>query len=326
MNEARKMERFSNPHVKEVKRGLWDFFLWKIGYYHDAIATRKPPLDFSYPSMLPELDEKKPQVTWVGHSTFLVQFEGISILTDPIWSEKCSPVKFAGPRRRHDPPFSLRDIGPIDFVLISHNHYDHLDKKSVLALTELSPGITWIVPIGVKRWFAKLKIENVYELSWWEKISFQKERSKVTVAACPAQHFSGRGLFDSNRTFWNGYVVSLEGKENYRSFYFTGDTGYNCHDFKEIGQRWPRLDLSLIPIGTYSPREFMKAVHICPDEAVQIHQDVGSRFSIGMHWKTFHLSDEALDLPPYDLFLAMKKAELPPEEFIAIDPGVRVNW
>jgi N-acyl-phosphatidylethanolamine-hydrolysing phospholipase D len=320
------MERFSNPHVKEVKRRLWDFLLWKVGYYHDAIALRKPPEDFSYPFTLAKVDNDKPKVVWIGHSTFLVEFEDVAILTDPIWSKKCSPVSFAGPIRRHEPPISLSDIPSMDFVLISHNHYDHLDKKSVLELAIRFPGITWIVPLGVKRWFARLKIENVYELAWWEKITFQKEKSKVTVAACPSQHFSGRGLFDTDRTFWNGYVVTMEGKDSFKSFYFTGDTGYNCHDFKEIGQRWPRLDLSLIPIGTYSPREFMKAVHICPDEAVQIHQDVGSLFSIGMHWKTFHLSDEALDLPPYDLYLAMQKAELPFQQFIAIDPGVMVNW
>jgi N-acyl-phosphatidylethanolamine-hydrolysing phospholipase D len=317
-------KRYSNPFIKDIKKNSWDFFLWKVGYYRDGNAGRFPPQDFSYP-IPPFFDPEKDSAVWIGHSTFLVRSQGVTLLTDPIWNFRCSPFKFVGPKRRHEPPFSIEDLPQIDFVLISHNHYDHLDEKTVRALAKKQKGITWIVPTGVKKWFDKRKIANVYEMGWWQECKFQKENVDLHVTATPTQHFSGRGLWDTNQTLWSGYVVSIKDRET-KTLYFVGDTGYNQADFKEIGKRCPSIDLSLIPIGTYSPREFMKTVHICPKEAVQIHSDVGSRFSIGMHWKTFHLSDEPMNLPPYDLFLALKEAHLSYKNFIAVNPGVYVNW
>jgi N-acyl-phosphatidylethanolamine-hydrolysing phospholipase D len=212
----------------------------------------------------------------------------------------------------------LSDLPKIDFVLISHNHYDHLDAKTVKYLRAFQPQIQWIVPLRLSRWFRDRNVLNVSELDWWQ--SFQGKDLKIT--AVPAQHFSGRTLWDQNKTYWNGYVCEIGDKR----FYFTGDTGYNSIDFKQIGNRWPHMDLSMIPIGTYAPREFMKPVHCGPWEAVDIHLDVKSRFSIGMHWNTFNLSEEPEERPPYDLYLTMTEKKLPYETFLPLSPGLQANW
>ncbi|MDE3055864.1 MAG: MBL fold metallo-hydrolase [Verrucomicrobiota bacterium] len=310
------MARFHNPHIRNAQRSLWHFLLWKAGYYKE---TKSPlPVDFSYPVQAPLFQPELPSALWVGHATFLIEIGGVHLLTDPVWSDHCSPVPIRALRRRHEPPLPLSDLPPIDYVLLSHNHYDHLDLRTVQHLRVFHPEIEWIVPAGVKRWFLRQGIERVTELAWWQTHS----SSKGTVTALPAQHFSGRSLWDKNRTHWNGYLFEKNGKK----FYFTGDTGYNSCDFRAIGAQFAPIDLSLIPIGTYLPKEFMAPVHCSPDEAVKIHQEVGSRLSLGMHWKTFCLSEEPMSQPPYDLFLAMQEKNLPLESFLPIEPGVQINW
>ena len=321
--------RYNNEYLNNARRTLWDFIRWKTGGYNDLNAAPPMPKDFSFPLTLPPCDPTLPRCMWVGHSTFLIEAFGVSILTDPIWDSHCSPIPIRSLRRTHEPPLSLSDLPPIDFVLISHNHYDHLDAKTVKYIHSFHPEVEWIVPLGLKRWFLKRGMTRVHELNRWE--SYSAKNCKLT--AVPSQHFSGRSLWDTNKTLWNGYVVELVAKlpapENrfpQKRFYFVGDTGYNPIEFKEIGIRWPFMDLSLIPIGTYIPQKFMQPVHCSPWEAVEIHRDVASRLSIGMHWKTFRLSDEPLDRPPYDLYLAMKARKVPLETFLALDPGVFVNW
>ncbi len=319
-SSIKKNGRFINYHTtNKVRRTFKDFLLWKTGYYEDSSALIKCPRDFIYPFNENDFDNNDSWAVWVNHCTFLIHLQEKYILTDPIWNDSCSPVNFLGPKRRHMPGIEMNDLPYIDYVLISHNHYDHLDKKTVLELFKRFPEIVWIVPKGLKNWFKRLNIHHVRELNWWESIKFS---SGVEIFSTPAQHYSGRSLLDTNRTLWSGYVVETQNKR----LYFTGDTGYNDHDFKAIGSKWKSFDLSLIPIGTYIPREFMKPVHINPQEAVKIHQDVGSRFSIGMHWKTFHLSDELLDVPPYELFLALQNENLDPKKFVALEPGSYVNW
>lgn len=269
-------------------------------------------------------------VTWVNHSTFLIQIEGVHILTDPIWSDRCSPLKKLGPKRHHPPPFRISELPRIDYVLISHNHYDHLDKDSVLKLFKRFPEITWIVPMGVKAWFLKKGISKILELSWWDEFSIASKSHphlNLKVTAVPSQHFSGRRGYDLNQTLWVGWVVECERqKKPLKRFYFVGDTGYNHYDFKKIGEKWGSMDLSLIPIGSYSPRKFMSPVHIDPQSAVQIHQEVGSHLSIGMHWKTFRLSDESPHQPPYDLFVSLQKRGIDPLSFLVLEPGHAINW
>jgi N-acyl-phosphatidylethanolamine-hydrolysing phospholipase D len=328
-----KKKCFINPHIKMTRHRFKDFLLWKIGYYdedHGGEKISHENLIFS-PKQL--LEKNKPKVVWVNHSTFLISVSGVNFLTDPIWSERCSPFPFLGPKRRHDPGIALSDLPKIDFVLISHDHYDHLDTRTVLSLSQIFPHLSWFVPKGVKRWFDRHKISPVYECEWWEEREFSlpscpEIRGQIT--AVPAQHFSGRKGFDLNATLWTGWVVeitSLE-KDNLKTkrCYFAGDTGYNPVDFKKIGEKFSLIDLSLIPIGSYSPRAFMEVVHVNPQDAVRIHQEVGSRLSIGMHWKTFRLSDEPLDRPPYDLYQSLLKENIDPSKFIVVRPGHAINW
>jgi len=277
-----------------------------------------PPPDFVYPARTRPFVRENPFAIWIGHSTYIVDIEGLTILTDPVWDTYCSPIPVRSLRRRFEPPIALADLPPIDIVLLSHNHYDHLDAKTVATLHRFHPQIEWIVPEAVAHWFHCRRIHSVTEISWWKTHSAKN----CAITAVPAQHFSGRSLWDKNKTHWNGYVLQTPTK----TLYFAGDTGYNAKDFKTIGERFPPMDLSLIPIGTYSPKKFMQPVHVSPIEAVQIHQDVKSRFSLGMHWNTFRLSDEPFDRPPYDLYLAMKEKGLPFDTFLPIDIGTHVNF
>jgi N-acyl-phosphatidylethanolamine-hydrolysing phospholipase D len=312
------MKRYFNPHLMDARRSFWHFLLWKMGRYKTSLKPLSSPPHFAYPAQAVNFDPALPSAIWIGHSTFLIDLEGFHILTDPVWDDYCAPIPIHALKRKHAPPIPLSDLPPIDCVLLSHNHYDHLDAKTVLHLHTFHPQIEWIVPLGLKRWFKKRGIEKVVELNWWETHPL----SNCKVTAVPAQHFSGRGLLDKNKTFWNGYVFEGKGKR----FYFTGDTGYNEVDFKAIGSHFSHMDLSLIPIGTYIPQEFMSPVHSSPWEAVKIHTDVKSVLSLGMHWKTFRLSEEPMDQPPYDLFLAMEAQKIPFETFLPIEPGILINW
>lgn len=315
---AENMGRMKNPHFPKMYPTWRHFLRWKLGFYDESYQEPIVPLDFIYPAELTEFNQSEPYGLWVGHSSFLLSVNQLHFLTDPVWSSHCSPIPFKMFKRILPPPISLSNLPSIDCVLISHNHYDHLDAKTVVALHAQYPFLQWIVPKHLSSWFNKRNITNVVELDWWETFSSQR----FTVTAVPAQHFSGRSLWDKNQTGWNGYVVKTQDK----TFYFAGDTGYNPIDFKEIGKKQGPMDLSLIPIGVYSPRAFMAPVHVHPEESVQIHEDVGSLFSVGMHWKTFCLSEEGASQPPYDLFLAMREKNLPFSSFVPVNVGHYFNW
>ena len=314
-------KRYENSQIRNARRTLWDFILWKTGFYNDVQRRATMPADFCFPNNFSNFDETLPSCVWIGHSSFLIQIAGLAILTDPVWDTYCSPIPFKSLKRNHEPPIALSDLPPIDFVLISHNHYDHLDAKTVKHIHSFHPDVEWIIPLGLSPWFKKRSITAVYELNRWK--TYSSKSCKIT--AVPAQHFSGRGLFDRNKTFWNGYVFEYGGAEGKR-FYFAGDTGYNPVEFKEIGSQWSYMDLSLLPIGTYIPQKFMQPVHCSPWEAIEIHKEIRSNLSIGMHWKTFCLSDEPLHMPPYDLYLSMKEKKVSFETFFPIEPGVYINW
>lgn len=318
-NPQKKKGRYINPHTQDLKRTLWDFVLWQSGFYNEQDLCKNPPDGFSYPAESSAFDPAQPtSAVWLGHSTYLVECHGLSFLTDPLFSSHCSPVPFSALKRQHPAPLAIADLPQLNFILLSHNHYDHLDAKSMMEIHRRFPQVMFIVPRGVKRWFTRRGIESVIEMDWGS--SYQ--RGGLCITAVPAQHFSGRSFWDKNRTLWCGYVVEYKGK----TFYFAGDTGYNPIQFKEIGERWKSIDLSLIPIGTYVPKVFMQPVHINPEEAVKIHCDVGSKLSLGMHWKTFLLSDEPANRPPYDLYLAMQERRLAFETFLPIEPGELKNW
>ena len=310
--------RFINPYIDNNMRRKKDIIKWQLGYYNDPAFPTAPPADFIYPNPKKKIDEDQPHVTWINHCSFMIHMDGLNILTDPIWGERCSPFSFFGPKRQHNPPIDLDELPKIDLVLISHDHYDHLDEWTVKRLFRRFPDIQWVVPLRLKKWFEKRGMIKVIGLGWWQRGKI----GSLTVTAVPCQHFSGRGLFDSDRTLWVGYVVESEKKR----MYFVGDTGYNPYDFKMIGEAFKSMDLSLIPIGTYVPHKFMDPVHIDPSKATAIHQEVGSKLSVGMHWMTFRLSGENQHQPPYDLYLSMQEADLDPIDFRILEPGQTINW
>ncbi len=320
----KKRGRYCNPHLSPdptISGGkFWKALLWKMGWLKEKRSISQELEQEQTP--LPLLHKDKPFVRWLNHDTFLVSYQGIHLLTDPIWSHRCSPLRFLGPSRLHPPGLELEALPPIDIVVISHNHYDHLDHKTVMRLFSLFPEIVWIVPQGMKKWFLKRGIKHVFELAWWEQ-SLLSRKLAIKITAVPAQHWSGRTLWDTNRSLWAGWVVEFG---PHKTLYFAGDTGYNPFQFKEIGKRWRKIDLSLIPIGCYYPRKFMSSVHVNPEEAVKIHQDVKSALTIGMHWKTFRLGDELPHEPAVDLLVALKQAGLDPESFKILEPGSAINW
>ena len=235
--------------------------------------------------------------TYVNHSTFLIQTDGLNILTDPVWSKRVSPFSFMGPKRMRPPGIKFEDLPEIDYVLISHNHYDHLDISTVKKLKErYNP--TFIVPLGVDLYLNRKGISKTVVLDWWQETSVS---DSVDVAAVRAQHFSSRGPFDRDKTLWAGFVI----KSPTGNIYYAGDTGYN-NFFKEIGERYAPIKTALIPIGAYIPRWFMSPVHVDPQQAVQIHKDVNAELSIGMHYGTFPLADDGHDDPINELKEALE--------------------
>ncbi|RMF65566.1 MAG: MBL fold metallo-hydrolase [Calditrichaeota bacterium] len=309
----RHKNRFKNPHTREI-RGWLDFLKWQLGLGPSEGPVRdgflSPPQqvqpDFA---RIRNPDAARVQVTWVGHSTFLLQAAGVNILTDPIFSRRCSPVSFAGPQRLTAPGLEFAALPRIHAVLISHNHYDHLDARTV---SRLGAAPVYFVPLGLARWFAKRGIRDVVELDWWETSTF----ADLQITCVPSQHFSGRSLFDRNRTLWSGWVVeSTAGR-----IFFAGDTGYSPQ-FKEIGEKLGPFRLALIPIGAYRPRWFMRPAHVDPREAVQIHRDVRAEFSVASHWGTFPLTDEPVGEPPVLLAEALREAGIAADRFQALRPG-----
>lgn len=319
-------QRYKNRYVKHIKRTPIHILKWFLGGYKETDYKKQDFLGYKYP----QKPNKKKQgiVTWINHCTFLIEYMGVTLLTDPIFSKRASPVQFFGPKRRHEPGINLEDLKKIDVVMISHNHYDHLDVRSVKALVKKHPHILWIIPKGLGRWFSRRAIDNFIELEWEQHVDFQfNDRIKIRFFSTSAQHYSGRGLFDKNKTLWMGIVSQFfdQGVEK-KSLYFVGDSAYNPFEFRKIGKRFKGFDLMLCPIGTYHPIEFMKTVHMSPSQAVKVHMQVRSKQSVGMHFKTFHLSDEGVCEPIYDLYHAMKKEGLDTRRFVALDPGETLFW
>jgi N-acyl-phosphatidylethanolamine-hydrolysing phospholipase D len=234
----------------------------------------------------PQALRHNPSVTWIGHSTFLVRMDGVTFLTDPIFSERASPVGFAGPARVVAPGVPLDALPPLDFVVVSHDHYDHFDLPTITELARR--GVPIFAPLGMGELITAAGGQAI-ELDWWDS----RPAGRVTVHCVPAQHFSGRTLTDTDRRLWSGWVV--EGPT--RRFYHAGDTGY-FDGFRQIGERLGPIDLAAIPIGAYDPSPIMQFVHLNPEEAVQAAVDARATTVVGMHWGTFNLTEEPLDEPP----------------------------
>ena len=275
-----------------------------------------PNAETGFPLLAPSRQtDSARQAIWVGHSTVLVTIDGINVLTDPVFSDRASPVSFAGPKRVVPPAVTIDDLPQIDAVVISHSHYDHLDLPSLTALHARQDQVTFLVPLGLKELLQGAGISNVIELDWWEEVMV----GEVKFTATPVRHWSSRTPFDRNQTLWSGWMVNFP---DY-AFYFAGDTGYT-DDFIETRERLGAPDLAAIPIGAYDPRKFMKASHMNPEEAVKAFEDLQASQAIAVHWGTFKLTLEPLAEPPQRLRDELARKQLEADRFVALTHGQKL--
>ncbi len=325
---------FRNNYVASVTKSLGEVLRWRLGALRNRLP---PPPTLPIPETEPELPfmlqnavagaDMVPAVTWVGHATMLVQASGLNVLTDPIFSSRASPVQFAGPTRHQCPGVALDQLPHIDVVVISHNHYDHLDRASVIALARQAGGPPlFLVPLGLRRWLARAGIGNAIELDWWDShVCTAADGRRVEFHFTPAQHWSARSLGDRNKTLWGAWAVLGEDCH----WFFTGDSGYS-QDFADARARFAArqtealgggFDIALIAVGACLPRWFMQLQHVDLDEAVQLHLDLGAKSSVGIHWGTFELTDEPLDQPLHGLDGARRAKGVAAEAFFLLPIG-----
>jgi len=280
-------KRFFNPWGVNANKSLWEVLNWKLK--GEAKAWPTPPVPntatarllTSAPTQAPS--SRPIHITSIGHATVLIQDQNLNILTDPQLSDRASPVSFAGPSRIRKPGLTLDELPQIHYVVVSHNHYDHLDLPTLVALHKKFKPV-FVVPLGNGSLLRDAGVTSVVELDWWQ--------SHHEITLVPVQHWSARGVMDRNEALWGGFVISLAQKK----IFFAGDTGYGPH-FKMIREKMGPMDISLLPIGAYEPRWFMKDQHMNPEDAVQAHLDLESRQSVAIHFETFQMTDEAFDEP-----------------------------
>lgn len=306
--------RFFNPLGRPQARSFADLPRWWWQQIVHRQGTR-------WPKTLPA--PRRPQlpatvadghvaVTFVGHSTFLLQFPGLTVLTDPIFADRAGPFGLLGPKRVRPPALTLAELPPIDVVLVSHNHYDHLDLAALCWLArERRP--VFVTFLGNSAWLAERGVPGAIELDWWQAHTVSPH---LHVTGTPAQHFAARSPWDRCLTLWGGFAL----RTPHGSVYFCGDSGWGPH-FAEIGEKLGGFDLALLPIGAYEPRWFMTPVHVNPDEAVRAHLAVKARRSLGMHFGTFQLTDEAIGAPLHALAEARKQHGVAPADFATLDFG-----
>ena len=301
---------FYNNYIDHKMASFKEFWKWR------KESNRPEPISFPLAKNDPIfLQQNKTQktLTWIGHASFLLQIDGVNILTDPHLTKRASPIIFAGPSRTTPPGLAINDLPHIDIIVISHNHYDHLDYQTILKITrkQKSKQPLVLVPLKLKKLLESFGANNVKELEWWDNIKFKN----IFVHSVPVQHWSNRS-FNTNKTLWCGWVFEAK---NFKCM-FVGDTGYS-KDFLTIQEKFGFMDLSLIPIGAYAPRWFMKDHHCNVEEAIQIHKDLKSKKSIAMHWGTFQLTDEPMDEPIILLKKLAVEKNLSNDEFIAMTHG-----
>lgn len=282
------------------------------------VAQRKPA---AWPKFVPSEPGPAPAsrvtghdlvVTFVNHSTFLLQTAGLNLLTDPVWSERVSPFSFAGPRRHRNPGLRFEDLPPIDCILISHNHYDHLDLATLRRLARRDQPIVFS-PLGLRPLLLRAGLKEIHELDWWEQ-HFWRD---IEIHCVPAQHFSSRTPFDRDRTLWSGWIF---GQPGYLT-YFAGDTGFGPL-FEQIAARFPDLELAILPIGAYEPEWFMGPIHMTPEQAVEAQRILDVPVAIASHFGTFSLADDAMTAPVERLEAALA-GNLAPPTFLALPEGER---
>jgi len=299
--------QFVNPGNVEEK-GLKDVIKWAMN--RDPGSWENTNENITYNPFLDQSTDSTSKIYFINHSSFLIQLGKYNLLTDPVWSDRVSPFEWIGPQRKRPPGIKFEELPQIHFVLISHNHYDHLDIATIKRLKERYNPII-IAPLGIPAYLKTKGIDRQFAMDWWEETQLNDE---ISIACVPAQHFSGRGMFDRNKTLWAGYVI----QSNFGNIYFAGDTGYG--DFiKQIGVRYSPIDLAMLPIGAYLPRWFMSPIHTSPEEAVRIHQDLQAKKSVAMHFGTFPLGDDGMTQPQEDLMKAKIKYDV--DQFLVLNEG-----
>ena len=312
---------YKNLYIKDPDKGFFDFLRMRFlgdeeWADHFSLADTVKVVQ----TKVTELETPaQSQLTWLGHSMFLVQHDGVNVLTDPIFRDRASPTEFAGPKRYTAHTMDYSKLPDINWVLISHNHYDHLDTYTLRRLADKSlrqaQPIQFAVPLGLSEILLDNDVlpEHIHEMDWWQSTQV----NKVKIEALPSQHWSSRGLSDRYETLWASWGISI----NDYKVWFAGDTGYNNVQFSQIGEHMGSVDLALIPIGAYEPRWFMKYYHVNPAEAIQIHQNINSKLSIGMHWGTFPLTAETPIAPVDELAKQRQLLNIADDAFITMDIG-----
>lgn len=302
--------RFSNHGQPSTDRSFKEVWRWK--------STEKAalwPKHVDVIQAVPDNHVDHIRITMVGHVSMLIQIKGMNILTDPVWSNRASPFSFAGPKRVTAPGIAFDNLPPIDVVLISHNHYDHMD---IATLKKLHPKYQplMITPLGNDTIIRKhIPNANITVGDWGDQITINETTS---VALTRANHWSSRGMRDRRMALWAGFFI----KSASGNIWFAGDTGYGNGDiFREIREIHGAPDVALIPIGAYAPRWFMKEQHVDPTESVKMFQDIGTTKALGMHWGTFQLTDESRNAPKEELAIALANANISADQFIAAEPG-----
>ena len=300
-------ERFKNTNEEAAGKSFRDFLKW-------TFTNKKPELvAIDSSDEWKELDSGSTDyMVWIGHATYLINKDNLTILTDPVFSKRASPIRFAGPKRLIPPAIPIDKLPKIDVITVSHNHYDHLDLRSLKKIYKANPNAIFLVPKGDKRRLERRGIENAIEFLWWEEIEIKGSKFTFT----PVQHWSARGIADRNKSLWGGWFMNLKTE----TIYHAGDTGYS-KDFIETKKRLGSPSISLIPVGAYAPRWFMKTNHVNPPEAIQIAIDLESERNFGMHWGTFQLTDEEILEPPKLLKESLRDQGLPDNFFNILRPG-----
>ena len=290
---------FRNPWPGGRPGSFRDFLKWTL-VERRRNPRRPDPDPGKFARVTPAFTVPRPApdqltITWVGHSSWLIQIAGLNVLTDPIWSKRASPVQFAGPRRWVPAGIEFDHLPPIDVVLISHDHYDHLDANTISRIAERYPAVVWQAPLGLGAFLKRRGARDITERDWWQESSV----GTVRLTCVPARHFSGRTLGRRNQTLWCGWTL----RSVQHSVFFAGDTALHP-EFTTIGERCGPFDLAILPIGAYEPRWFMGAVHMNPEDCIKAMAQLASAQKgrrLGMiagHWGTFKLTDEPMDEPP----------------------------
>ncbi len=305
-------QRFQHPAGDPSNKTVTDLFKMMREFSYrasDQLERQGFPVTYSDQNTLSAFSES---VIWIGQSSILLNHNGVTILTDPHFSGRASQVGFAGPKRVTPAPFEISDLPIVDVVLISHNHYDHLDRTSIADLIAYQPSIKFFVPLGLAKTLRKWGANDVTELDWWQTAML----NGIEIQPTPVQHWSKRSFFDRNKSLWAGWMV----KWSDFSFYFAGDSGYS-DDFKETAKRLGSPTIAAIPIGAYEPRDFMKAAHMNPEEAVQTFVDLGAKYAFAIHWGTFKLTTEPMGEPKVRLRHSLTENDIALHRFRALQHG-----